>query len=553
MGYSIREGYVVYQRGEDSNPYWKRIHRQAIAGVDDFSNLFPEEKIAAKYASAGSNLVSLGVAEQEKELQLIRAAGFDVQTTDDIKNFITNFNEVLMGAEQFKKAKERIKEAVNKKNTGKKKRAPTIASFFSSYLGTALNKNITAFAGKAGDLTEIDFSAWEETLDNIIDKSIMEAFEQMLTKVKMKEGEELYGDSEEWQELFKLSQSMDGFNQYFIQMIRSKINFNNLRDIFKDESIKLKNKKKKGIRAWIDGKKGLNLKNEKKARSIGGSVQEYIMTLLNSIGSGMQNAASGGSRVLTSEIAKTDNIQLFSYSAKISSEKMAQEIVDAMDSQLQDSTSLRHTAQIMDDFYAKHLSELDNSFIVYGSTKSYSLSDSFRGFSGGSSGSLEQAKAVLAAAGVGGSGLTDAFINAAYNTGAGAYLSGKRGVIQEELKVGLMSSIAHLLFDDWTTIGAVSGGTKSIHVLQLEGINIPMSVFLIAAGKAMIDASKDMDKMVQVKVSLPGAIIYKDTIKTSDKSVVKAAWEEQAAQAKAESSYSIHFLTNFKSLLGQWI
>jgi hypothetical protein len=49
----------------------------------------------------------------------------------------------------------------------------------------------------------------------------------------------------------------------------------------------------------------------------------------------------------------------------------------------------------MKDFYEQYLSKLDNSFIVYGSTKSYSLSESFRGFHGGGKRNLSDAVSII--------------------------------------------------------------------------------------------------------------------------------------------------------------
>jgi hypothetical protein len=41
------------------------------------------------------------------------------------------------------------------------------------------------------------------------------------------------------------------------------------------------------------------------------------------------------------------------------------------------------------------LSQLNDSFIVYGSTKSYTLSDSFKGFHGGGERKLSDAVAII--------------------------------------------------------------------------------------------------------------------------------------------------------------
>jgi hypothetical protein len=177
-------------------------------------------------------------------------------------------------------------------------------------------------------------------------------------------------------------------------MIRSKIDFSRIQNLLK-EDIELQNKKRNRIRKKIDSPQGLNLKNEKKSRSIGGSVEEYIMSVASMIGTAAQTAASSGTRVFTSEKMKADNVTLFSYEANIDTEKMAQNLVNILDESLADSTSLKNTTEIMRNFYNNYLSKLDNSFIVYGSAKSYSLSESFRGFHGGSSRSLSDAVNII--------------------------------------------------------------------------------------------------------------------------------------------------------------
>jgi hypothetical protein len=91
------------------------------------------------------------------------------------------------------------------------------------------------------------------------------------------------------------------------------------------------------------------------------------------------------------------------------------------------SNSLQDSVNIMENYWNNYLSKLDNSFIVYGSTKAYSMSSSFAGFHGGGERSLEDAKAIIAQAGFGSS--VDDFINLAYNTGNGAIFSDQRGEV----------------------------------------------------------------------------------------------------------------------------
>lgn len=556
MSLTVSNGYVIYQRGEYSkSPYWRSVYNKAKAESEGINSIQTGSR-TDKLQEAGQRLISLGQAEMSKEIALIETAtGMKMNDQEDIKLFIQNFNEVLMGKKQFQEAVFRLEDALTSPET--QYRAPTIASWFTSYLGEALNKNINAFIGKnAGALVAQDFSTWEIELDSIIDKSINQAFKNMLTKMTETTGKELYGNSETWREVYKASQAIEGFSDYFREMIRSKIDFSKLKTLLQNDDIKVKNKTNRGVRKVLDSQQGLNLRSGRKSRSIGGSVQEYIMTALTTLGGAASSATSTGARVFSSDMMKTDTVTVFSFNQQIDVGKIANTIADQLNEVMKDSTSLNNAAEIMKRFYNDHLSNLDNSFIVYGSTKSYSLSDSFRGFHGGGERNLSDAVAIIQQAGIGNSNAVDNYIKAAYNTGSGAIFSDKRLEIQEDLKIALMSAVAELLFDDWVSIGeGPSGGAKAIHVLQLEGLQIPLSVFLTAAGKAMISAASDMEKIIKVRVKLPGKILYEEPIKTAGghMSEILSKWNEQAQAAENDSVFSIEFLKNFKTIISEWI
>jgi hypothetical protein len=57
---------------------------------------------------------------------------------------------------------------------------------------------------------------------------------------------------------------------------------------------------------------------------------------------------------------------------------------------------------------------------------------------------------------------------------------------------------------------------------------VPLSVFLIAAGKAMMAASNDTKKIVRIKVKLPTSYLYPKPIETKGghMSEIIAAWNE---------------------------
>ena len=554
MALSVQNGYVVYTRGSKS-PFWDRIHSQAVAASGEFPNILGNTK-KDRFAQAGQRLIGLADAEQQKEMALLQKAGFEVTDPQDIKTFISKFNEILMSKQQFQYALNRLELALSKKNQSTDKRAPSITVWFTSYLRSNLSKNITNFADQnIAALNKQNFSAWTAQIDSIIDTSIKEAFEQMLTKVKEEKGKELYGDASQWEAVFEASRLIKDFDVYFGQMIRSKIDFSQLNQLFQDAALKIKRKDKRygNISKAVENK--LNLSNGRKARSIGGSVEEYIMQIVNSMGTAFQSAASSSGTVFTSETMKTDTVTIYSYENTLDISKGAEAIVNSLNETMMGSDSLLDATNRMRQFYQQTLSNLNETFIVYGSTKLYSMSDSFtRGFHGGGERSLEDAIHIISQAGLGG-GQAEKFIKAAYNTGEGAIYESYREDAIEGLKAALMGAVSELLFDDWISIGETSGGVQAIHVLQLEGLQIPSSVFLRATGKAMMELSADMERYVKIHVNLPGQIEYPEhnPIKEHRYSEVIERWQEQAAIAQEQSSFSMNFLINFKSIIMQWI
>lgn len=558
MALTLSDGYVVYKRGAESDsPYWRMVYRRGAADAAAVSSLYNENGVA-KYAAAGQRLIALGNQERQKEIALIEmATGTKLQSTTEIRQFIRSFNEVLIGKKQFEDTLVRLESALSKQNQGKEARAPLISSWFTNALGTALNQNITKFVrDNVEQLDKKDFSQWDLELDSIIDKSIDQAFSQLMNKLNSKDGKELYGEQSTWQELYSISQQLNGFNEYFRNIIRSVIDFNQLKHIFKNGEIKIRNKSHLGIRKFVDSKQGLNLKNEKKSRSVGGSVAEVINMLQMQAGEAIASSVNSGSRAFTSNMMSTDTIALYSFEETIDVTPAINRVLEVLDQDMMGNTSLEQARIKMQDFYQQHLSHLNNSFIVYGSTKAYSLSSSFAGFHGGGQRPLESAVDVLTQAGVGNPEALDKYIKAAYNTGEGAILSERRIEIQEELKAGLMSAIAELLFDDWGSLGETNAGAQAIYVLQLDGLQIPLSVLLLATGKAMVETFSHMEQFVKISIHLPGAIEYPTPIKLETENPwdeILEKWNEQATIARNQSYFSVTFLKNFKSIIKEWV
>lgn len=560
MALSIKDGYVFYERGATSDsPYWYWVYQQGVNEARNIESLY--SNTLNSYKQAGQRLINLGRQEREKEKNLIRRAiGFTVNDDEDIKEFVRKFNEVLIGKKQFKAAVERLNSALSKDKQERNFRAPTISSFYTSYLETALSQELSNFISKnRGKLLNEDFSTWDANFDKIVDRAIRKSLQRMLTEVEKVEGKELYGEGETWKEVYEATRLIEGFDNYFSEMIRSKIDFNQLKKEFKKGQFNFQKGKRSGARKGIE--KALNLTG-RKSRSIGGSVQEFAQNAMEELGEAVQNSKHGHI-VFRGEIMATDNVSMYSYSTEFDTNEQVQSVLRELSQQLASSTSLMSTVRRMEEFYNNNLSKLDDSFIVYGSTKSYSMSESFGGFHKGGEQSLENAVYYLEQAGIGNKEKVENLIHAAYNTADGAILSDKREFFTEQLKSGIMSAIAELLFDDWISLGEYKRGTTAIHVLQLEGLELPLSILLIATGKAMMSTAEDMERLVKVKITLPDSVIeeYKDNpiqipngmSGQTAKDFMLDKWNEQAELAKQQSTFSVGFLSNFKTIIKQWI
>ena len=191
------------------------------------------------------------------------------------------------------------------------------------------------------------------------------------------------------------------------------------------------------------------------------------------------------------------------------------------------------------------LSKLDDGFIIYSSDKNYTLNSDFSGFSAGSLGTS-----------------ASDFLNNVYKTstsvstligaiqqlGDGAMLAHK----EAEFENLLAQDVAYMLFDDFSTIGVVSENSgNAIHIMNLNGIMMPMSVILSMLADAIESVSKEeIRKLVSVNINAP-AILYKEQ-KDQEEAFPgnsHAAWEYQKQYALENTQITAKFLKNFKSFV----
>ena len=199
-------------------------------------------------------------------------------------------------------------------------------------------------------------------------------------------------------------------------------------------------------------------------------------------------------------------------------------------------------------FYNNTLSKLDKSFIVYESAKSYSLTglDS-RGF--GNTGSFDEL--INIANQIGKREQIDNLLKAFRNTIDGTIGSNRREEIKEKIRFTLSEAIAYFLFDDWKQIG--ESNNNSIHMFSLDGVLVPLSYLLIAAGKAMQETEKNSSSFFKLSLTTPKEIKYPTPLTSEEvgENSIFHFWDIQREEASQNSKYSISFIKNFTKLISQ--
>lgn len=525
----LKDGYVFYKRlnAPDAQANWKNLYQSAMS---DFSSI----ELGAQqvtYSDISEKLTFAGQAEQNKERQLLReifGINIDNVSLKDYPKFINAINELMGLKGQYRNLLSKLK--ANKE----KERAPTAASYFDSYLSTAITNRLRGFIDTQKGMEMIangDYIGWTEKITNLIELAVEDAVKKMSEQKDIINGEEV----QIWSEAAALLQKTNGQLEQFKSDVFKRYNLQNIvKDIFNWQTQRYQENRKttKGLAKNV--KESMKL-GEIGARSTAGFVQEYIV-------SSMQNMSGGGT--LKSNILKTDNVHLFSASVDIDLENIFEQLNNNLT-----GDSLEENRTIIENFYNDYINKIRDGFVVFENVKNYSLGNNFRGFSAGSSQPLSELPSVLdeIELNIDGEGL----VNLLYNTIGGAIGEDKQSYIRDQTRLMMSSAIANFLFDDWQTIG--QSKDRSIHMFNLDGVLVPLSYLLITMGEAIRQVQRVPSDYFKVTFSMPGSILWPERVPMSDGENIYDYWEQQRQDVESRSTFSIKFLANFKSLVKQLI
>lgn len=561
-------GFVVYQR-DSRNAYWRRIRQKKEAQVRNLMGQIPAPN-NDYYSRIGENLISLGKGERAKEIALINQAlgtNFNVSDVAIEKEFIENFNQILIGADRYKKALQQITKANEEYTRGKKSLAPVLSSLFLSKLNKHLVPDLRKYINShTEEILAGDTSDWEAISSEVLQKAAHKALEELLTTTSnLKDGEiDIFGTYATNVDLFKEYLKEEN-SKIFFDLIESKIGLDNIKSIVAKHLEKIQYALLKGKRKTYSSWIANNIHTSSRAGQFGGSVNEYIMQLEQAVANSLKESGRGA-RIMTNEMQKIDNALIISIDADVD----ANGILEDLSASLEGSESLIESANRMNEYYENHLKQLDKSFIIFSSGKAYGLNNfSSHGFTNDKSRGIGDLRTVLTQ-GPNGMSIQKAqdFIDVVINAMPGAVLQGSQSAIKDSLRAEIFRSMAYLLFDDWIAIGNIET-TNAIHVFNLNGLEIPLSTLLIGAGQA-IKAASQSSRWFRTDIHFPSNVKYPNGWQLDDdypmKNVVRKrtgqlvsvpdvdqAWANQKEDAYSSVYFNTHFLSNFNSIITDFL
>lgn len=537
-------GYVVYKDvfGGKARNYWERVHQTGFGEVSSFSSPNASLKDANFVSNIINSIKAQAAAEREKELALLAAAGVDkfgIDITD--KDLVEQINILLKGKEEFSRVMSRIKAAQDEVEKGNKVMAPALSSQFTSNFATQLNATLRPIVNSYSIFE--DNRAFTQRVRNAFDLAVDKTINHIFLKTKDGKNSKLYGKSEK--EYAEYLEAYDSFSADFKQMIASKLDVDGFaKDLRKDmqEAKKQVEKKNGGFSKNFIRQKGLKLNS--RAYSLNGSAAEFLEAMIRSVGPITAKVTTGSCQVMMNEVQKIDTVSLVKFNSNGNFD--ANRILTDFNKYMGGTESLADAARKMEEFYNKYLARLNDGFIIYTNDKAYGSVFSGHGFSGGTF-PIENAPAYMAKGGV---HVSDSFLYLAYNTMEGAIRSDRQPEVVKAIENGVLAGVSAMLFDDWSTVGKINSGAKSIHLLHLNGLSVPLSIYLYGMADALKNTSSTKG-FLSVNVTM-GSVNSASHAGTNRAGIIDA-WNNQRSAVVGKNKFTIEFLSNFNTIVSKWM
>lgn len=560
---TLENGYVFYQRILDdtngdlsSNKIWAG---KVYAGFNEIVKKNESTLSNIKLNSVADVLEDTGLAEQKKEINMLRQV-FGASLPDKIEHqdyymYINTINELIGMKDKYK---DYLSELRAQSQDTKNRRAAGGFRYFESRLVPAINENVRAALASFNEEKLLTMTADDFTriIQDILEKSIEDAVN------KVADSDSGYiGKVKLWTEIREGFRRLNTTNKNnFMNEVISRYDLISVSErIGKQlqQHFATNKMSKKSNKLYLSSmiKTEMNI-NELKGASLDGFISEFLTSLLTP-------ASKGTGLVFKNNVLKTDSMRILTGNIEA---EIPENIIEEGNNLF--SKDLEEATEKIEDFTRNVLDKVQDGFVIYESSKMYRLSGSFntRGFHG-TSGNLFNLGSVLAEYGTPAK-LSYNIANIVYQTIPGAMLARQRKTIINSIRRMIVENIMAAMFDDVKFQGINSDDERVIHMLNLNGVQIPLSYYCLSLADAIRQSlieksSSHISDYVVVSISTPKNILYPVKINSTEDTMVKdekgnplsfpesvfVGWERQAADAQTNSKFAISFLKNFNNIL----
>ena len=497
----LKSNFVFYQQLGDESRYPSGTPQHNLyvgmmgkgverLGINDFSSR--AEKIASILETQARNEGEKEIAMLNKEFNCNITLG-ELYNKSIGKEIIYALNEALNLQKVFERNVNRII-GKNKKGSNEK---TTISSVLQSYVITELNQRESELLERIWRTIKrqknLDLS-YEEMIEKAIEKElgpqsnfVKSILENALEKA-LSSSTWIGGDDAPLKEILDYLNREENKSQknLFLAQMWNNLGIRNFKqDLFEELKSKenltkaFKTRKNKGLKmnTKVSINKGTNY----------GIIGEHLGALISNIA--MESFHGKNYSYQTIHTGRTGQMKAdFTTAAGLD----IRPVEDILSSREFDKTFSDESVRILNrqraDAIQNYLKTLHSGFLIYTNVKDYGLSTirNMGGFSSGSAISLSTYQEITE------SKNADELIGAIANTIKGAVYEGKK--YEESLSKYIAEDIAIFLFDDARVLGQKmnENTANAIHLMNLNGIYIPLSYFLFLLAEAF--KSKDSEE-----------------------------------------------------------
>lgn len=523
---SLAECYVFYHYLSKYYPTLQYYMEREFFRIND------QTRKASKQVD---QLRSMAAAEAQKEQKLLNTIfkaniKVDLQDEDSMSELISTINNYMNLKDVYNRNIQLIKNTKGQKS---------VISWFPTYFKKAWETgNYQQII--INHLNSVNLAQFETEADKIITQCFSRAVEEGIALMFNADVENSSIDSEYRDAYQQLMSAIGKVNQSnsLSQQLYSIYGLEEIKQALMKEISTGKQKRTKTSAIKDFDIKG---KIEKDIHKRGGetleAIENAIMSLVADEVMKVKDVRIAGALHTGQLGAKPDNILVFNMDPKVIEKAL----------QTNEAVSRERNIQLFNELN-NQIKNIDDGFIVYSSDKNYTFNENYHGFSSGTAITAENYRKIFSNI----ESNIDTFIGAMMQLGKGAIGQDRT----RNFEAIIAQNVAYLLFDDFDSIGNVNNG-NAIHVMNLNGVLIPLSFILTLLANAIENVSEDATRIVRAQISAP-AILFpsiekeREWVEANSPGNYHAAWDYQREQALKNTKIATHILLNFKQLIEKY-